>query len=70
MPRSLKKGPFIDLHLHSDLIPVARDEAINLLNNDNDHEKINTLLSIFAMSSGFITFVFLYILERLFLYHL
>ena len=38
---------FIDLHLHSDLIPVARDEAVNLLNNDNDHEKINTLLSIF-----------------------
>ena len=38
---------FIDLHLHGDLIPVARDEAVNLLNNDNDHEKINTLLSIF-----------------------
>ena len=38
---------FIDLHLHSDLIPVARDEAVNLLNNDNDHKKINTLLSIF-----------------------
>ena len=38
---------FIDLHLHSDLIPAARDEAVNLLNNDNDHKKINTLLSIF-----------------------
>jgi ATP-dependent DNA helicase RecG len=38
---------FIDLHLHSDLIPQARDEAINLLKNDKDHKKINTLLSIF-----------------------
>ena len=38
---------FIDLHLHSDLIPAARDEAVNLLNNENDHKKINTLLSIF-----------------------
>ena len=38
---------FIDLHLHNDLIPVARDEAINLLKNDKDHKKINTLLSIF-----------------------
>ena len=38
---------FIDLHLHSDLIPQAREEAINLLKNDKDHKKINTLLSIF-----------------------
>jgi len=38
---------FIDLHLHSDLIPHAREEAINLLKNDKDHKKINTLLSIF-----------------------
>ena len=38
---------FIDLHLHSDLIPAARDEAVNLLKNENQQNKVNTLLSIF-----------------------
>ena len=38
---------FIDLHLHSDLIPAARDEAVNLLKNENQQYKVNTLLSIF-----------------------
>ena len=38
---------FIDLHLHSDLIPAARDEAVNLLKNQNQQNKVNTLLSIF-----------------------
>ena len=38
---------FIDLHLHSDLIPEARDEAVNLLKNENQQYKVNTLLSIF-----------------------
>ena len=38
---------FIDLHLHSDLIPAARDEAVNLLKNEKQQNKVNTLLSIF-----------------------
>ncbi len=38
---------FIDLHIHSDLIELARQEALNLLKNDKHHKKINTLLSIF-----------------------
>ena len=38
---------FVDLHFHSDLIPVARKEAKKLLDNDKKFEKINNLLSIF-----------------------
>ena len=38
---------FVDLHVHSDLIELARKEASNLIKNDKDHLKINTLLSIF-----------------------
>ena len=38
---------FVDLHFHSDLIPVARVEAQKLLDNDKTFEKINNLLSIF-----------------------
>ena len=38
---------FVDLHVHSDLIELARKEASNLIKNDTDHLKINTLLSIF-----------------------
>ena len=38
---------FVDLHEHSDLIELARKEASNLIKNDKDHLKINTLLSIF-----------------------
>jgi len=38
---------FVDLHIHSDLIPIARKEAENLLNNNMQSHKVNTLLSIF-----------------------
>ena len=38
---------FVDLHLHSDLIELARKEASNLIKNDKERLKINTLLSIF-----------------------
>ena len=38
---------FADLHFHSDLISIARDEAKKLLEDDKDNEKVNTLLSIF-----------------------
>ena len=38
---------FVDLHVHSDLIELARKEASNLIKNDTEHLKINTLLSIF-----------------------
>ena len=38
---------FVDLHIHSDLIELARKEAINLIESDKEHKKINTLLSIF-----------------------
>jgi len=38
---------FVDLHFHSDLIPIARVEAKKLLDNDKTFEKINNLLSIF-----------------------
>jgi len=37
----------VDLHFHSDLISIARDEAKKLLDEDKKNEKINTLLSIF-----------------------
>ena len=38
---------FVDLHVHSDLIELARKEASNLIKNDKERLKINTLLSIF-----------------------
>ena len=38
---------FVDLHIHKQLIPVARDEAKKMLENEDDKEKINVLLSIF-----------------------
>jgi ATP-dependent DNA helicase RecG len=38
---------FVDLHFHSDLISIARDEAKKILEEDKKSEKINTLLSIF-----------------------
>jgi ATP-dependent DNA helicase RecG len=38
---------FVDLHVHSDLIPLARKEAENLLETDSQFKKINILLSIF-----------------------
>ena len=38
---------FVDLHVHSDLIELARKEASNLIKNDTERLKINTLLSIF-----------------------
>ena len=38
---------FVDLHIHSDLIELARKEALNLIESDKEHKKINTLLSIF-----------------------
>ena len=38
---------FVDLHIHSDLIELARKEALNLIERDKEHKKINTLLSIF-----------------------
>ena len=38
---------FADLHFHSDLITIARDEAKKMLEDDKDNEKVNTLLSIF-----------------------
>jgi len=38
---------FADLHFHSDLIFIAREEAKKLLEDDKDNEKVNTLLSIF-----------------------
>ena len=38
---------FVDLHIHSDLIELARKEALNLIKHDKERIKINTLLSIF-----------------------
>ena len=38
---------FVDLHVHSDLIELARKEASNLIKNDTERLQINTLLSIF-----------------------
>ncbi len=38
---------FVDLHIHNQLIPIARDEARKMLENEEDREKINFLLSIF-----------------------
>ena len=38
---------FVDLHVHSDLISLARKEAEHLLVNDSIDNKINILLSIF-----------------------
>ena len=38
---------FVDLHIHNDLIELARKEALNLIKHDKEHSKINTLLSIF-----------------------
>ena len=38
---------FVDLHVHSDLISLARKEAEHLLENDSKFNKINILLSIF-----------------------
>ena len=38
---------FVDLHVHSDLIELARKEAVNLIEYDKERIKINTLLSIF-----------------------
>ena len=38
---------FVDLHIHNQMIPIARDEARKMLKNDGDKEKINVLLSIF-----------------------
>ena len=38
---------FADLHFHSDLITIARDEAKKMLEDDKDNDKVNTLLSIF-----------------------
>ena len=38
---------FVDLHIHNQMIPVARDEARKMLENEDDKEKINVLLSIF-----------------------
>ena len=38
---------FVDLHIHNQMIPVARDEAKKMLENEDDKEKINVLLSIF-----------------------
>ena len=38
---------FVDLHIHNHMIPVARDEARKMLENEDDKEKINFLLSIF-----------------------
>ena len=39
---------FVDLHVHNQLIPVARDQARKMLENIDDKEKINLLLSIFG----------------------
>ena len=33
--------------IRDSLIPAARDEAVNLLKNENQQYKVNTLLSIF-----------------------
>ena len=38
---------FVDLHVHSDLISLARKEAEYLLETDTEFKKINVLLSIF-----------------------
>ncbi len=38
---------FVDLHIHNQMIPIARDEAKKMLKNEGDKEKINVLLSIF-----------------------
>ena len=38
---------FVDLHIHNHMIPVAREEARKMLENEDDKEKINVLLSIF-----------------------
>ena len=38
---------FVDLHIHNQMIPIARDEARKMLKNEGDKEKINVLLSIF-----------------------
>ena len=38
---------FVDLHVHSQMIPLAREEAQKMLDNESDKEKINILLSIF-----------------------
>ena len=38
---------FVDLHVHNQMISVARDEARKMLENKDDKEKINVLLSIF-----------------------
>ena len=38
---------FVDLHLHGPMIPLAREKAQKMLENEDDKEKINVLLSIF-----------------------
>ena len=38
---------FVDLHIHNQMIPIARDQARKMLKNEGDKEKINVLLSIF-----------------------
>ena len=38
---------FVDLHIHGDLISLARKEAEYLLETDTEFKKINVLLSIF-----------------------